>query len=1290
MGGVGEPSWAALLRRRAVWLVAGCFAAALSGCGPEKVRPTSFDSAIDTVVWNQVAQDHLRRVHHAAVYDGLRHRMVVFGGLDQSGDTLADTWEWDGTEWTKPEPPLSPPARSENAMSFDRARGRTVLFGGQDQLGNLFSDTWEWDGTSWTERAPSVSPPARTGHAMVFGSSTSVLFGGYGQERALDDTWEWDGTNWTPRLPSQSPPARYHHAMAYDRVRDRAVLSGGTDSLSNSFGDTWEWDGTSWNQPPANSNPAAPVSPSMAFDETRGVTVSFSGSVTAEWDGTTWSQAMPTTTPFRTLHSMIYDSARGRTLAFGGYASYSTTTMGDAWEWDGSSWTSRTAGISPGLQNFVSMAYDSARSRIVLAAQATWEWDGSSWLQRTAAMAPTLNRQQTAVAYDSARGVTVLFGGGPGKPYTQGDTWEWDGTTWTQRLPTISPLPRFEHAMAYDGGRKVTLLFGGGDGNGVGFGNPLGDTWQWDGTIWSQLTPATSASARVGHRMVYQRARDRVLLFGGLYYDASTSTYRPIGDTWEWDGTLWALQAPVHSPSPRYDFQMAYDPLRGRAILFGGTDGTGTFGDTWEWDGTDWSERANSGPSTAYATLAALAFDIARGQAVLYLGGETWLYHARGGACAGDSDCEATSCVDGVCCEQSSCGTCQSCDGPTPGLCTPVVGADPDSCATPKVCGAAGCGAPAGSACAVGSVCASGFCVQGVCCDRLCNGPCDACAQSRGAQTDGTCFTPATCAAGKNLGAPCQTDGECATHHCTDKVCCAAACDGPCQTCDLVPGTCTPALANSDPRGSCAGERACGGTCDGAGACQFPQSGTRCDTCKSCDGAGRCDQLPADEDDQACGTISCAALSTECAAFNDLTTRRCAGLGLCAAPNESSSCTSQTLAPDGQTCSGGTCQAGVCTPAEVAPPPPAASGCELAATGSPLSSAALLVLLLLLGCRRRAIAVLLLAFGCGPRAPAELRAALGSDGAVWTQALITPSGRTGAAMAYEPARGRTLMFGGIDNKNQNSNETWEWDGTAWSRLAPPTSPSPRRGMALSYDDSRDRVVMFGDTDQLGDTWEWDGTTWTQLFPTQSPSPRWSPAMSYDSVRGRTVLFGGSDSYNAFDDTWEWDGTQWSQPTPATSPPGRVSAALVFDEQRGRALLFGGTDLYSTLDDTWEWDGTTWSPLVATAVGRQQHAMVFDRARGRTVLFGGIDANRVLLGDTWEWDGTSWMQDSFAGAAESQVARDGVRPSPRTDRAVRRRRLQSARRHLGVGRQHMVEGAAAARFSPATLVSLDGL
>jgi hypothetical protein len=68
------------------------------------------------------------------------------------------------------------------------------------------------------------------------------------------------------------------------------------------------------------------------------------------------------------------------------------------------------------------------------------------------------------MAYDSTRDRIVLFGGSsPPAPLFYGDTWEWDGHTWTLAART-GPPARFAHAMTFDGALGVTVLFGGPSG----------------------------------------------------------------------------------------------------------------------------------------------------------------------------------------------------------------------------------------------------------------------------------------------------------------------------------------------------------------------------------------------------------------------------------------------------------------------------------------------------------------------------------------------------------------------------------------------------------------------------------------------------------------------------------------------------------------------------------------------------------------------------------------------------------------------------------------------------------
>ena len=64
------------------------------------------------------------------------------------------------------------------------------------------------------------------------------------------------------------------------------------------------------------------------------------------------------------------------------------------------------------------------------------------------------------MAFDSVRGVTVLFGGRDN--YLFDETWEYDGTSWVLREPaTTKPPPLEYHEMVYHSGRMTVMLYGG-------------------------------------------------------------------------------------------------------------------------------------------------------------------------------------------------------------------------------------------------------------------------------------------------------------------------------------------------------------------------------------------------------------------------------------------------------------------------------------------------------------------------------------------------------------------------------------------------------------------------------------------------------------------------------------------------------------------------------------------------------------------------------------------------------------------------------------------------------------
>jgi len=211
-------------------------------------------------------------------------------------------------------------------------------------------------------------------------------------------------------------------------------------------------------------------------------------------------------------------------------------------------------------------------------------------------------RHRHAIAYDSLRARTVLFGGIASTGGAVADTWEYNGNTWTQMAST-GPSGRSNHAMAYDSLRQRTVLFGGRDSNNV----PI-DTWEWDGNAWSQVA-ASGPLARLDHAMVYDSLRQRTVLFGGGFHAL-------FSDTWEWDGNAWT-QALVNGPSVRHEHAMAYDSLRQRAVLFGGSN-LGPLSDTWEYNGNEWTQVMTSGPEDRHSH--AMVYDSLRGITVLFGG----------------------------------------------------------------------------------------------------------------------------------------------------------------------------------------------------------------------------------------------------------------------------------------------------------------------------------------------------------------------------------------------------------------------------------------------------------------------------------------------------------------------------------------------------------------------------------------------------------------------------------------------------------------------------------------------
>jgi pimeloyl-ACP methyl ester carboxylesterase len=212
----------------------------------------------------------------AMTYDEERGEVVLFGGSGWN-DPLTDTWVWNGNNWTQKHTTSSP----RNAyggygmMAYDHARKQVVWHGGTDGV-SIPNETWTWNGEQWTKKFPLITPPLRSWSSMVYDHARErvMIFGGHSQ--GGNDTWLWNGAEWTLSSPSNSPSPRSSHTMAYDSYDNTIVLHGGQDSRGIAITDTWVWNGTAWRQVNAATTPAFTF-PVMAYDSVRRQLVMLAG-----------------------------------------------------------------------------------------------------------------------------------------------------------------------------------------------------------------------------------------------------------------------------------------------------------------------------------------------------------------------------------------------------------------------------------------------------------------------------------------------------------------------------------------------------------------------------------------------------------------------------------------------------------------------------------------------------------------------------------------------------------------------------------------------------------------------------------------------------------------------------------------------------------------------------------------------------------------------------------------------------------------------------------------------------
>jgi hypothetical protein len=576
------------------------------------------------------------RSAHSMAFDPNHGKVYVFGGRVEAVDKdseptfLNDLWAWKDDDWapadadsaTKPTP------RHYSGLAYDPVSDRLVMYGGNKYGADGTTidpnfETWEFDGTQWTNvtgsAPPEVAKPVLTWdpsqHKIVMlGVDVTATSGRMYTYDTATHTW----TAVTPVTPAVLPTCINEGYLSYDTIKQRLVFFGGLCSSGTSANDeVWVWNGTTWAKITTDVRTRG-IGQATAYDPLRGEIVTFGGSSfgDSQFNSVTarlrvngvWSYAQSYVRPLsRSLAAMSTNPLQNNVVMFGGLDEYSFTYYLDFWGYRSGQWSVLSAANGPATCEAPLSAFDVDRNKLVLTCTAStiYEWDGATWKSFTALKKTPSLRHFASMVYDAKLKKVVLFGGYESNNY-RNDTWTWNGTEWTEL--SISNKKRPPHrgltSMWYDPLQQKTIVYGGlGRASINEKVTRYSDMWAFNGTEWTKLDVATTPGTRFGAAIAVNPVTGKLLLFGGLRSEAlDEDAIRQYfdKDTWEWNGadskwTLLAANPDTVGPDTRENASMAWDPVAGSMILYGGYADGFYRSDLWTWDGQDWIPHVEAG-----------------------------------------------------------------------------------------------------------------------------------------------------------------------------------------------------------------------------------------------------------------------------------------------------------------------------------------------------------------------------------------------------------------------------------------------------------------------------------------------------------------------------------------------------------------------------------------------------------------------------------------------------------------------------------------------------------------------
>lgn len=276
----------------------------------------------------------------------------------------------------------------------------------------------------------------------------------------------------------------------------------------------------------------------------------------------------------------------------------------------------------------------------------------------------------------------------------------------------------------------------------------------------------------------------------------------------------------------------------------------------------------------------------------------------------------------------------------------------------------------------------------------------------------------------------------------------------------------------------------------------------------------------------------------------------------------------------------------------------------------------------------------------GPAERLAMTSAAAAPVGMWTNLTASagtpPPERYAYSLAYDPALGGTILFGGRNGFADPLGDTWEFSDGRWQNLTPSlsVSPSPRAGAGMVYDPSLKSLLLYGGHyDGTGleydDTWLFNASGWVQLHPVANPGTQGTTEMVYDSTDGYVLLWelnvpAAPQSY------WKFQAGEWTNIT-ATVTGTLPSLAILGtdDPAAGGVLFYGGFNACTGgLGLTYTYAGGVFRNLTSSqraspAASDGSAVMTYDPASGGVLLFSGYSATCELTNQTWVFESGGW-------------------------------------------------------------------